>query len=714
MPCACPGNFQRHRFWSGGDFPVSGGVGVWLVGVMVYRLLTVLACVWAMGMGAQAQEGKTLVVASLLAETDAVVPGQPFQVGVLLEMAPGWHTYWEYSGDSGLPTQIDWELPEGFVAGAIEWPAPVAKLEPGDIQVYGYSGRVLLMVPITPPAELSGEVELKAKVSWLVCEDICVPGDAVVSLNLPVGPVASPTNTAVFQDFRAQVPSSEVPPYHLDWTRSGNLLRLRIEGIPEGEPIGLFPLPAENQAVGHPAPLGTNGVEISVDGPFRGVLAVGSGAERRAWLVSDGDSSGQGGQAATVEQVTGMGLWLALFYGFIGGMILNLMPCVLPVISLKIFGFIRQAGESRWRIFSHGLAFTGGIFAWFMGLAIVIVALKSGGAEVTWAFQFQNPWFNVVIGSIVFVFALNLAGVFEIVLPGRAATAMESAGSGSGLGGAFFQGVFATLLATPCTAPFLGSALGFAFGQSAVVILAMFASVAFGMALPYVLLSAEPGWLRFLPKPGVWMERLRQFMAFPLFATLLWILSVLGGQRGLDGVLWFSVFLLCLAFACWLYGAFCGPSGSAGRRAAVLVLIAVVGVGGGWWSLGHKFSRAGIQKAGGIEWVAFSKERLDREIAGGRTVFLDFTADWCITCKFNERTAIDTPGVRQILKEKHIVAMKADWTNANPEITAALKSFGRVGVPFYVIYPAGDAANPIVLPELLTESILAEALRQVP
>jgi thiol:disulfide interchange protein len=447
-----------------------------------------------------------------------------------------------------------------------------------------------------------------------------------------------------------------------------------------------------------------------VVGDFHGVLAVGRGASRRAWLVSEGAT----GSGADINKAEGMGLWTALLYGFLGGLILNLMPCVLPVISLKIFGFLRQAGESRWRILSHGLAFAAGIFAWFLGLALVIVALKSGGTEVTWAFQFQNPWFNVVIGSIVFVFALNLAGVFEIVLPGKAATAMESAGSTSGLGGAFFQGVFATLLATPCTAPFLGSALGFAFAHSAAVILAMFASVAFGMALPYVLLSAEPGWLRFLPKPGMWMEKLRQFMAFPLFATLIWILSVLGGQRGVDAVLWFSVFLLCLAFACWLYGAFCGPVGSVGRRAGVLVLIVLVSVGGGWWTLGQKFPAAGGKVDGGIEWVPFSKQGLKSEIAAGRTVFVDFTADWCITCKFNERTAIDTPLVRGLLEEKKVVPMKADWTNANPEITATLKSFGRVGVPFYVIYPAGDAEHPIVLPELLTESIFAGALRGLP
>jgi thiol:disulfide interchange protein DsbD len=282
-------------------------------------------------------------------------------------------------------------------------------------------------------------------------------------------------------------------------------------------PLVLYPLPAKDQIVGHPSFQAPDTLTIKAPSPFTGVLAVGEGPSRRAWFVSDTISaiSTAPGQSSTLS------LWVALFYGFVGGLILNLMPCVLPVISLKIFGFIKQAEHSRRSILLHGLAFGAGIFVWFLGLAAVIIFLKSGGAEVTWAFQFQNPWFNVAIGSVVFVFALNLVGVFEFVLPGQALNAMESAGSTGGLVGSFFQGVFATLLATPCTAPFLGSALGFAFSQSPTVILAMFVAVASGMAVPYLILSASPGWLKFLPRPGAWMERLKQFMAFPLLAHLL-------------------------------------------------------------------------------------------------------------------------------------------------------------------------------------------------
>jgi thiol:disulfide interchange protein DsbD len=673
----------------------------WLISVAI-----LLA--FALPLLAQIQKGETLVKATLIADTAAVVPGKDFQVGLLLEMAPDWHTYWEYSGDAGFPTRVQWTLPEGFRAGPIQWPAPEAKLESSDIQTYAYGNRVLLLTKITPSAIVSGSVTIRAKASWLACKDICIPGGAEVQLVLPVGSSTSPDNVAIFEEYRRQIPVATAPPFTLTWQRKEKILQLKVGGLPPATAMALYPLPRLDQAVGHPKSVSPDTMELSVEGGFRGVLAVGEGALRRSWVVEELPSSGAIEKAA----VAPMGLWLALFYGFLGGMILNLMPCVLPVISLKIFGFIQQSGESRWRILSHGVAFIGGIFAWFLGLAAVIVALKSGGSEVTWAFQFQNPWFNIVMGTVVFVFALNLAGVFEFLLPGRTATALEAAGSKGGHAGSFFQGVFATLLATPCTAPFLGSALGFAFSQSPAVIVAMFASVAAGMALPYLLLTAQPGWMKFLPRPGIWMERLKQFMAFPLFATLLWIFSILGGQRGLDGMIAFAGFLLCLGLACWVYGAFCGPVGR--HRFLALSIIATLCIGGGWYFLGQKFAHAGKKDANGIDWVPFSQARLQAELAAGRSVFLDFTADWCITCKFNERTAIDTALVRALFDSKKVVPMKADWTNANPEITAALQSFGRVGVPFYVIYPSGNGNTPVVLPELLTESILADALNRLP
>jgi len=670
---------------------------------------------------AQEHEGKTLVKASIIADTQAIVPGQPFQVGVVLEMAPHWHTYWQYGGDAGFPTEIKWTLPEGFAAGPIQWPLPQRLKEPGDIEVYAYGDKTMLVTTIVPPKDFKGEsVTIKGAASWLVCAEICVPGNADLELTLPVASSASPANEAIFREYAQQVPSAEAPPYQLSWKRAGDQWELTVTGLGDAKSIDLYPIPGSKQQVGHSSggevSDGRATVAIAAPGDLSGVLVVDGPDGRKGWLVASAGDAPKTSDAPVGRSAGGFqpSLWVALLWGFLGGLILNLMPCVLPVISLKIFGFIKQSGEDRGRILKHGLAFVAGIFSWFMGLALVIVALKLAGREVTWAFQFQNSWFILFIACLVFVFALNLFGVFEIILPGRANNALAEASSGNGYLGSYSQGVFATLLATPCTAPFLGAALGFAFAQSPLVILALFASISLGMSAPYFLLSAQPGWMKILPKPGAWMERVKQFMAFPLLATLLWLLSVLGGQKGLGGVIWASAFLLCLGLACWIYGAFAGPLASVRAKAISWILILVIVIGGGWLFLAQSFasSQAGAKAVsgehGGIPWQEFSTKALAELRAQGKPVFVDFTADWCISCKFNERTAINVPAVRAAFEEKGIVPMMADWTNANPEITAALKEFGRVGVPFYVLYPANNG-EPIILPEILTTQIVLDA-----
>jgi len=670
----------------------------------------------------QEYEGKTLVEASLVADSTAAVPGRSVDVGLLLKTAPGWHTYWEYPGDAGLATTIEWELPEGVSAGPIQWPMPVEVKLPGDIVDYAYKGDVLLITTLQVPEDFSAEkLEIGAKVNWLVCEDICIPGDAELQLSLPVAAVAQAENTDLFADFRRQLPSLESPPFEAVWETTASGFRLVLTGIPSEGGLAFYPLPSAEATAGHPK-LERDGesatVEIPVEpttGPMRGVVTLGVGEDREGWLVDSSKQETRASSSGVPGGVPSMGLGLALLFGLIGGIILNVMPCVLPVISLKIFGFIRQAGDDPTKIWRHGLAYTGGVFLWFLGLAAIISGLRLAGEEVTWAFQFQNPIFIIVLSTIVFVFALNLAGVFEVILPWKANQAMDQAGAHEGYYGSFFQGIFATLLATPCTAPFLGSALGFAFTRSVFEIFAMFAAIAFGMALPFLVLSARPAWMKFLPKPGAWMERVKQFMAFPLFATTLWLLYVLGNQRGLEAVIAVSVFLLALGLAAWIYGSFCGPGAKRVWVSYALILVISVGTGVAVFGGGLSDSRpvgAGTVAKGGIPWVAFSQEKLDSLLAEGETVFVDFTADWCITCKVNERIAIDRPEVRRLIEETGTIPMKADWTNSDPEITAALRKFGRVGVPFYVIYPGGDADDPIVLPELLTEQMVVSALEE--
>jgi thiol:disulfide interchange protein/DsbC/DsbD-like thiol-disulfide interchange protein len=681
----------------------------------------------AMTARGQIYQGRQLVQADALANVSAVVPGEPFLVGVRLKMQSHWHTYWKYPGDAGIPTDIKWELPEGWRAGSIQWPIPLKLQEPGDILIYGYHDEVLLIQQITPTKDFANPiVKLAAKVNWLVCEKICIPGDAVVTLSLPSGEANSPANTDLFARFQKQLPGSPAANFSATWKSdaAGLILNVTQAELAKFSSVEFFPSPPENVAVGHPRleshDGGTHTFRVPLDNAKQnfkslpGLIVFGNsrdGSDRSAW-----DISVVPGMAATNENSTSRDVIRFLIFGFIGGFILNLMPCVLPVISLKIFGFVQQAGQSRARIFRSGLAFIAGIFVWFLGLALVLVIIKSAGGQPVWAAQFTNPYFVLFMSAVVLVFALNLFGVFEINLPqwlSRRAVATESAMHGDA--GSFFQGVFATVLATPCTAPFLGTALGFAFTQSATVILLMFGSIALGMSSPYFFLSAQPAWLKFLPKPGPWMVRVKQLMGFLLIATLLFLLSVLGAQRGVAALIWTCSFLLVLSIACWMKGAFITPVASALRRFLVLVFMVVLVIGSGIYFIGDKFQSAAAvtnPTASGNGWEKFTPERLASEIQQGHSVFIDFTAEWCITCKFNESTVLETAAVRTAFSERQIVKLKADWTNGDPAITKLLKQFGRPGVPLYVLYPGGTA-QPYVFPELLTKTIVLEKLETV-
>lgn len=692
--------------------------------------LFVAALFWSVTcqpLAAQEHNGQQLVTASLVADTTAIVPGKPFRLGLHLRMAPDWHVYWQNPGDAGLDTTFHLHLSEGFQVSPIAWPLPHRFVEAGDIQVYAYNEETLLIITVTPPPTLSDTVEIKANASWLVCKVSCIPGQADLAITLPVAAEASQANAELFAKYEALLPSSEPPPFDVQWTPTPTGWNLGLRKLPtEASRVEFFPYANDDVSPGPSAPReiveghADLSIPIAQSAPVRGVITLENG-ERRGWIVASTTASAEPRESlapAAAAAAPATSFWTFLAFAFIGGFILNLMPCVLPVISLKIFGFMRQAGDSRASILKHGLAFIAGIFVWFLGLAAIVVGLKTAGSEVTWAFQFQNPWFNFTIGAIIFVFALNLFGVFEIVLPGRAASGLAEAADRSGLSGSFAQGILATLLATPCTAPFLGTALGFAFSRSPAVIFAIFTAVATGMGFPYILLSAKPGWMKYLPKPGLWMERLKQFMGFPLIATLLWLLYVIGQQRGTEAVIWALGAYLFLGLAVWLYGAFLGPLSSLRTKTlATLSILASLAVGLGYFA-GQLFAataatqptKSATTSTDGIPWVPFSQNALDKLLAEGHAVFLDFTADWCITCKFNEKAAINTPAVREALKRLNIVPMKADWTNANPEITRKLAQFGRVGVPFYVFYPAGKSRDPIILPELLTEQIVLRAL----
>ncbi len=673
----------------------------------------------------QTYEGRQLVKAELVADTSAIVPGRPFTAGLLLHMVPGWHTYWRFPGDAGIPTELNWKLPPGWKSGEIQWPIPLKLTDPGDIQTYGYHDEVLLLQELTPPSSLDASgVKLAAKASWLVCEKICIPGAAELSLELPVSGQGAPANQDLFARYRRLLPQKwpggDVA--SAKWSRYGPALRLSVTSaaLSNYPVIDFYPEPGPGVVISHPSVESRAGnkvvFQIPLDSAGKSVTEINGLVVFAPRLNADNRQAWRAPEPAPVASTSqSQGLVTLLFFGFLGGAILNLMPCVLPVISLKIFGFVRHAGQSRQKIFRSGLAFAAGIFVWFLGLATILIGLKSAGHQITWAFQFTNPYFVFGMSVIVLVFALNLFGVFEIFLPQSATQSMVGLAASEGYAGSFFQGMFATLLATPCTAPYLGTALGYAFAQSGVIIVAMFLSIAAGMALPYVLLCAQPAWLRFLPKPGPWMVHLKQFMGFLLIGTLVFLLYVIGAQRGLDGLIWASCFLLVVSIACWMQGAFIVPGATLRKRVVVIVLMLALVVGSGLYFIGNKFAAAKqatstAQLEG--DWKPFSAERLQSELARGHPVFVDFTAAWCLNCKFNEGHVLENAAVRQAFQRHGVTKLKADWTNGDPIITKFLQQFGRVGVPFYVLYP-GKSQQPVVFPELLTKSMVVEKLEAI-
>ena len=676
---------------------------------------------FACSSAANASQGEG-VKASLVADVfePASFPLKPFMATVVLDLQPGWHTYWQYPGDSGLPPKVEWHLPQGWTAAPIEFAIPHQFSEPGDMVVYGYEKRQLLRALITPSKEQrnDGSFVLGASLSWLACNELCVPGSAEVSIKLPV---PRDQGVGLDQQFSSEGvwPEPGKPPFPVTLSGKGAIKLLSLTGQ-AGATYDLFPDPPDGTTVGHITRISSEGAKgpaivfsIPWDGvsPFRGLLVEHLGDENKAWWILKNTNQDSVNKVHTSQSIS---LIIALLSGFLGGLILNLMPCVLPVISLKIFSFIAQAGESPKRIFRHGLAFSAGIFTWFLGIGVLVIALKSAGAQVTWgAFQFQNPYFVIGVSVLVFLFALNLFGVFEITLPGNAANSLDHAASHGGYAGSFFQGLFATLLATPCTAPFLGSALGFAFAQNGALILGVMASVSLGMSLPYLLLSARPGWRQWIPKPGMWMERLKQFMGFPLLATDLWLLWVIQTQRGSDASLALLALFLLLGFCAWIYGSLLSVASPPARRVLGIFLLGLLLLGSIFLvkRIGDALPVQESTHAGeGIAWVNYSPAALDALRSEGKPVFLDFTASWCLTCQFNERTAINVPAVRLFFRDHGITAMKGDWTNSDPAITAALKSFGRVGVPLAVYYPPGKGSEPVVLPELLTEKIVLETI----
>ncbi len=685
----------------------------------VRRLVLLCSAVLALASGAFAQ-----VKASLVALETSVQPGRPTTLALRLEHEPQWHTYWINPG-TGYPTSLKWELPEGWSAGEIQWPTPhVVKDRKGNITGNGYENVTYLPVTLQVPASARpGEiVTLRALADWLMCADVCIPGEARVAIDLKVAAEAPAPATGHGAEAAATVASlpRAVPGWTLAATRAGSTVTLRLQAgpdAPHAAPTGLWFFASDAfiqydrpQTV-RPGGPGEFFVDLPVSAAANqaterlvGVLASTggwlSGADLPGMAVDIPITAAPPAAAATTSGAPS-GLAGTLVLAALGGLILNLMPCVFPVLGIKILGFVNQAGSDRRRVVIHGIVFTLGVLLSFWALAGALAVLRAGGDQLGWGFQLQSPGFVYALTAVLLVFALNMSGVFEF---GLGATGVgASLQTQSGYAGSFFTGVLATVVATPCSAPFLAPALGAALALPVTESFAVFTAIAIGLSAPYLLLSIFPQAIRILPRPGAWMETFKQFMAFPLYATVAALIWVLAGQVSEGGMLTALLGLVVVALGVWIYGRWNRPGAPASRARIGLaggLLVLALGAWTGW-------PRPAAPDA--VVWETWSPEAVARLRAEGRPIYVDFTARWCATCQTNKQIVFSSDDVLAEFARRNVATLKADWTNKDATITAELARWNRSAVPFNLVYLPGQP-EPKVLPELLTPSTVLAAL----
>ncbi|MES2937005.1 MAG: thioredoxin family protein [Pseudomonadota bacterium] len=698
--------------------------------------LSALAGLSLLATSALAQDKAVVTTERVRAELVAYAPegaeaGKPVWVGLQLTHQPQWHTYWKNSGDSGLPTQLQWTLPAGVTAGAVAWPLP-KKIPVGTLANYGYEGTVLLPVPLTiapdfKPSLLRAQLDIQLKAQWLVCKQECIPEEGSFSLSIPVRSSTALHSAAFQQAFAAQPKDLPTPAQARVVDRD---LEISVTGLPslaQGRPLAFFPetpeiveaaaagtqvwrngvwtlrVPLAAQRSQSPALLplvlavdGQQGwrVEAKVAGSWPAVAAVSGPSPALEQALRNN-------AAAAVPASAPLGFGAALLGALLGGLILNLMPCVFPVLAIKVVGFTRHADDKRGHRIG-GLAYTAGVVVSLLVLGAAMLALRAAGEQLGWGFQLQSPAVVAVLAALFTVLGLNLAGVFEFggMLPSSLATLQAR----HPVVDSFLTGMLAVAVASPCTAPFMGASLGFAIGLPAVQALAIFAVLGLGMALPYLVASWVPAVARALPRPGAWMDTFRRLMAFPMFGTVAWLVWVLGQQSGIDGAGALLALLVALAMAIWAFTL-------QGRSRAVVGTIAVVGLAAMAWIAGPAVTRlppASAASAAQGPWQPWEPGRVEQLLASGQPVFVDFTAAWCVTCQYNKKTTLGQDEVLAGFRARNVALLRADWTRRDPAITAALGQLGRNGVPVYVLYRAGRA--PLVLTEVLSKDELRAAV----
>jgi thiol:disulfide interchange protein len=687
-------------------------------------ILAFLLSLFAVAPAAAQIDSGPKVQARLIAESGEVAPGGSVTIAFEQVIKPTWHTYWLNPGQAGLPTTLDWTLPEGWKAGPIQWPYP-GLLRVPPLMDYGYEGTVWLLTRIAVPAGAKPGtiVTLKAHASWLVCQTVCVPEDAALSVPVtvsanPIAPYA--TVAEQFAAWRAKVPTASPWPARFHAANGTVDLVLASPALISAAPKAMTFFPYNEGDIEDASPEQYGHV---ADGPAlrmqAGKTIAGKDALRGVLVLTSADNSVQAleinarkGAVATPEsaEADGQSLIAAILFALVGGLILNLMPCVLPILAMKALAIASKAHGDKAEARLEGFAYGSGAMLSFLALGLAVILLRAGGAEVGWGFQLQEPAAVAGFALLVFAVGLNLSGVFEFSGGIMAGDALTRRG---GWLGAFFTGVLAVAVAAPCTAPFMAAALGYALTQPAWRALLVFLALGVGFALPFVLIGLRPGLLRFLPKPGTWMLRFKQALAFPMYGAAVWLVWVLVQEAGDTGLIAVLAAMIALAFAAWAW--------SASREA-----------GGGWRGVGAAFAVLGVIAAlsslvviakssvsqaaaaahtetAGIPCENYSDSKLAQYRAAKRPVFVDATAVWCITCLVNERVALSGATVHAAFAQKDIAYLLADWTNRDASITRLLEAHGRSGVPLYLYYAPG-AADAVVLPQVLTE---AEVLKTV-
>ena len=691
------------------------------------------------------------VEVELASQTTAVAPGSTAYLAVRETIIPKWHTYWRNAGDSGEPTSVTWTLPKGWKAGEIVWPAPQHRLKTGPLVNYVFSDTVYLPTPIEAPADAKpGVYPVKAKVDYLVCADICVPESAELALNVTVAEgsaVLDPKHGDPITKTLADAPKSAG--LKAAFAREGDTLKLAVTGaaLKGKDARSAWFYPYDGTAIDHAKPQlvqrGPEGVTLTLPAGYafqrgtplselKGVIAYGPGEAWEVAATTGPAPAGAAGSGAAVPSAPegsagqgggearggGGGFSLAALAGyvgaaFLGGLILNLMPCVFPVLSIKAAQLVRHGGspgEAR----AEGLAFLAGVVATFLALAAALLIAKAGGEAVGWGFQLQNPLVTALLALLLLAAALNLSGVFEV------GTSVQGAGGGlagkGGLVGAFFTGALAVVVAAPCTAPFMAGAIGWAVTAPTAAALLVFAALGVGLAAPFVLIAFSPALLSRLPKPGPWMGVVKAVLAFPMYGAAAWLAWVFAQQAGFLGLPLLFAAAVVLAFGLWLWG-WSQRREAEGARAlplqigaglAAAVALAAVVVGGKEGPATAQASTLASVPGAGLTPEPWSPERVSALRAEGRPVFVDFTAAWCVTCQVNERTALAGRGVADAFAKHKAVYLKADWTKRDAAIAQELSSHGRSGVPLYLVYSA--TGEPAILPQLLTEGMVVQAL----